>query len=191
MTVGTLALVSIAPAVSAESPLEVAEELLTDGVYIAPARGDVDDDGLAEAVQRARARGLTLVIVAPSDPEPDPAAFARRIQEAADADAALVFTRDGGIEANVIDEFESARLRALGAARSKAMPLAAVDAFTDELLTEPSRSLPPIVGQLITVVVGLAVVLTVAVMIEQSLRRLKRGRRQRQQERHQRTGSAA
>lgn len=160
----------------AESPIEVADELSIDGVYIAPGREEMDEDGLAASIQEARARGLRLVVVAPIDPQPDAASFARRVQEASDADAAIVFPVEGGLEAHVIDEFESARLRALGTARSKASPVAAVEAFSQELLTEPSRALPPIVSQIVAIVVLLALVLAGAVAIEQLLRRLLRGR---------------
>lgn len=161
---------------AAESPIEVADELSIDGVYIAPGREEMDEEGLAASIQQARARGLRLVVVAPIDPQPDAASFARRIQEASDADAAIVFPAEGGLEAHVIDEFESARLRALGTARSKASPVAAVEAFSEELLTEPNRALPSIVGQIVAIVVLLALALAGAVAIEQLLRRLFRGR---------------
>lgn len=161
----------------AESPLEVAEELAADGVYVAPGRDDVDGESIAVSIAQARALGLRLVVVAPNDPQPDAAAFARRVLEASDVDAAVVFPTEGGLETYVIDEFDSAGLRAQSAARSKATPEAAVEAFTEELLAEPVRSLPPIIGQLITGVLLLAAVLIGVVVIEQALRRLlHRGR---------------
>ena len=169
------ALVLSGPA-SAESPVEVAEELVIDGVFVSPARSDIEESGLATAVEQARARGLRLVVVAPIDPQPDVASFARRIQEASDADAAIVFPVEGGLEAHVIDEFESASFRALAAARSKATPVAAVEAFSSELLVEPSRALPPIVNQIVNVVVLLGLVLAAAVAMEQALRRMLRRR---------------
>lgn len=165
---------------AAESPIRVAEELAIDGVYVAPGRSDqVDEPAIAESIRQARALGLRLVVVAPADPQPDAAAFARRVLEASDADAALVFPEEGGMEAHVIDELESASLRARAAGRSRANPVAAVDAFTDELLAEPARELPPIIGRIVMAVMALALVLGGAVIIEQLLRRvLRRPRRE-------------
>ena len=157
---------------AAESPVAVAEDLAIDGVYVAPGREDIDETMIAESIREARARGLRLVVVAPIDPQPSAEAFARRVLEASDADAALVFPTEGGLEGHVIDELESASLRALTAGRSKASPQDAVEAFTVELLTEPDRSLPPIVGQLVRGVLVLAILLAGAVAIEQLLRRM-------------------
>ncbi|MDH3682901.1 MAG: hypothetical protein OEV40_23460 [Acidimicrobiia bacterium] len=165
-------LVLIATPAGAESPVEVAEDLAVDGVFVAPGRTDLDEVAIAESIRQARARGLRLVVVAPNDPQPDASAFARRVLEASDADAALVFPTEGGLEAHVIDEFDSASLRALGAGRSKSNPVAAVEAFTDELLVQPATSVPPIVGQVLRIVLLLAVVLAGAVAIEQLLRRM-------------------
>lgn len=153
--------------VAAESPTEVAEELAVDGVYVAPGRDDIDEEQLVSSLQEARARGLRLVVTAPNDPQPTARAFARRVLEASDADASIVFPIEGPPEMEVIDEFESASFRALDAARSKATPEAAVDAFAEELLSEPVRSVPPIVRQVVIVVVLLAVLLTGVVAIEQ------------------------
>lgn len=171
-----LALAAVTPA-GAESPTEVAEELATDGVFVAPGR-EIDEAGLAVAVEEARARGLRLVVVVPNDPQPTVTAFARRVQEASDADVAIVFPIEGGVEAFAIEEFESAHIRSLTAARAKSSPVEAVETYTEQLLTEPTTSLPPIVGQLITIVVLLALVLAGAVAVEQLLRRmLSRGNR--------------
>jgi hypothetical protein len=158
--------------VEAESPLVVAEELAVDGVYIAPSRSEIDEAAIAESIRQARARGLRLVVVAPVDPQPSSEAFARRVLEASDADAALVFPTEGGLDGHVIDELESASLRALSAGRAASTPPAAVDAFTEELLTEPERSLPPIIGQVVRWVLVLAILLAGAVAIEQLLRRM-------------------
>ncbi|MGI9614248.1 MAG: hypothetical protein ACR2QO_15160, partial [Acidimicrobiales bacterium] len=84
-------------AASAESPTAVAEDLAIDGVYVAPGRADIDETMIAESIREARARGLRLVVVAPIDPQPSAEAFARRVLEASDADAALVFPPDGGL----------------------------------------------------------------------------------------------
>ena len=169
-----LAVVLVPAAAEAESPTLVKEETAVDGVYVAPSRTEVDVDELVASVQRAQALGLRVVAVVPDDPRPTPAAFARRVQEATDADAAVVFPPEGGLEVHVIDEFESARFRAVAAARSKATPALAVDAFAAELLAAPSGSIPSIVSQLILGVLALAGVLVVAVVLEQLLRRMLR-----------------
>ncbi|MGF1596619.1 MAG: hypothetical protein ACFCVK_06760 [Acidimicrobiales bacterium] len=156
---------------AAESPSEVTLELDIDGVYVAPERTDIDEASLVEPIKQARARGLRLVVTAPADPQPDAEAFARRILEASDADASIVFPADGAVEINVISDFEAASFRALAAARSKSEPAAAVEAFTEELLVEPTRSFPPIIRRLTLGVILLAVVLAVAVAVEQALRR--------------------
>ncbi len=155
----------------AESPIVVGGELAVDGVFVAPERPEVSESQLVESVKQARALGLRLVVVVPNDPQPDPKAFARRILEASDADVALVFPPDGGLEANVVDEFASVGLRALTAARSKSNPVVATDTFTQELLAEPSRSIPPVVSRTVLGVVVLAVILAAVVMLEQGLRR--------------------
>ncbi len=166
----------LATPAAAEDPLEVAEELAIDGVFVAPGR-DIDEAGMAAAVQEARARGLNLVVIAPRDPQPSVTAFARRVQEASDADVAIVFPTEGGLEAFAIEDFESAHIRSLTAARAKAGPVEAVETYTEELLTEPTTDLPPIIGQLITIVVLMALVLAAAVAIEQLLRRMMSGSR--------------
>jgi hypothetical protein len=138
---------------------------------VAPGRDDLNELELAESIEQARALGLRLVVVAPSDPQPGPAAFARRVQEASDADAAIVFPPGGGLEAHVIDEFDSASFRALAAARSMTSPPLAVEAFTSELLAEPTRSLPPIVRQIVLLVLLLAFLLAGVVALEHLRRR--------------------
>ncbi|MCP4227820.1 MAG: hypothetical protein GY773_31125, partial [Actinomycetia bacterium] len=175
LLVGTLLALpstTVVPPAAAESPTLVAEEAALDGVFVARGRNDIDEESIATIVQQARARGLRLVVVAPLDPQPDPVAFARRVQEASDADAAIVFPVEGGFEAHVIDEFDAAHLRALAAARSKASSVDAVETFSDELLAEPSRELPPIVNQLLSIVVLLAIALAGAVALEQILKRV-------------------
>lgn len=157
---------------AAESPTEVADELAVDGVYVAPGRTDIDETAVASALDEARALGgLRLVAVAPNDPQPDAEAFARRVQEASDADAAIVFPPDGGFEAHVIDKFADTHLRAVSAARASTTPVAAVETFSSELLREPEREFPPIIRRLVLVVLLLAVVLVATVAGEQYLRR--------------------
>jgi hypothetical protein len=74
----------------------------------------------------------------------------------------------------VIDEFESASLRAVDTARSQANPALAVDAFSSELLVEPTQSLPPIVRQVVLLVLLLAFLLAGVVALEQVRRRATR-----------------
>ena len=156
----------------AESPSALAAgELASDGVYVAPGRADMAEEDLTESIEKARALGLRLVVVAPDDPQPTAIAFARRVQEASDADAAIVFPPEGGLEAHVIDELESARFRALDEARGQPNPALAVDAFTTELLAEPSQALPPIVRQVVLLVLVLAFILAGTVALEQLRRR--------------------
>ena len=160
----------------AESPTEVAVELAVDGVYVAPGRTDIDEVAVASAIDEARAiGGLRLVAVAPNDPQPDAEAFARRVQEASDADAAIVFPPGGGFEAHVIEKFEDSNLRAVNAARASATPVAAVETFSTELLREPERQFPPIIRRLVLFVLFLAVVLVVSVAGEQYGRRTGAG----------------
>jgi len=162
---------AIAAPAGAESPTEVAVELAIDGIFVAPGREDFDEEQMGTAIRQAQARGLRLVVAAPIDPQPTAAAFARRLQEASDADAAIVFPTEGGLEAHVIDELEAAQFRALAAARSKSTPEAAVEAFSAELLVTPTRALPPIIDRIIRWVVILALVLAGALALEQLLRR--------------------
>ncbi|MEM8923966.1 MAG: DUF6676 family protein [Actinomycetota bacterium] len=171
--IGSLSLALAAPPAAAESPTEVAAELQLDGVFVAPGR-EADEAALTQTVQEARARGIRVVVVLPNDPQPTVASFARRVMEAADADAAVIFPAEGGLEAHTIEEFESANLRAESAARSKSTPADAVEAYAEQLLTEPERRVPPIVGQVITIVILLALVLAAAVASEQLLRRMLR-----------------
>jgi hypothetical protein len=162
---------------SAETPSEVAAELAVDGVYVAEGRTDIDELAVAAAIDESRAiGGLRLVAVAPNDPQPDAAAFARRVQEASDADAAIVFPPGGGFEAHVVEKFEDSHLRALAAARATATPVEAVETFSTELLREPERDFPPVVRRLVLVVLLLAVILVVVVAAEQNLRRNGPGR---------------
>jgi len=161
-------LIGIQPS-GAENPLELSDELSLDGVYVSPQRNELDEQAMQRAVERARAVGIRLVAVAPNNPEPDAASFARRILEAVNADAVVVYPPEGGIEAYVIGEFDSAKFRALAEARSKANPEAALDAFTEELLEEPTTGIPDLVRTLVVVMLVLAVVLALIVLVENQL----------------------
>ena len=155
----------------AESPTQLASELAIDGAYVAPERTDVAESDLVEQTNHARALGLKLVVVVPTDPRPSPEAFARRILEATDSDVALVFPSGGGLEASVVDDLQSQNLRALSAARSKADPVLATEVYIDTVLAEPSRSVPAVVSRTILGVLILAVALGAVVLLEQGIRR--------------------
>ena len=165
-----LGVVSIgASPAQAESPTELADELSLDGVYISAQRTGFDEAAMAQAVERARAVGIRLVAVAPNNPQPDPASFARRVLEAVNADAAIVFPPDSDIAAYVIDDFEASKSRALVEARSRANPTAALDAFTNELKTNRVTGIPDLVRKLVVIMLVLAVVLALIVLLENQL----------------------
>lgn len=172
-----LGLVLIAPAAaSAETPGLVAEGAEDDGVFVGFQRFDIDEESLVAAVEDARFDGLRLVAVAPRDPQPDARAFARRVQEATEADAALVFPPEGPLETFVIDDLSSARVRATEAARGFSDPARAVEAFAVELSDNSAPETPPIVRQLMNGLVLLALIVGVVVAIEQILARVRRSR---------------
>ncbi|MFV0260414.1 MAG: DUF6676 family protein [Acidimicrobiales bacterium] len=169
---GLIMAATVLPA-AAEAPSALVGDLAADGVYIAPERTDLEEGPLVAAVNEARAGGVELVVVAPLDPEPDPRAFARRVQEATDVDAAMIFTDDGQIAAYATDDLKNGNTRALAAAAAAPDPAAAVTAYETELLTEPSGGF---LGVVITVVVLIGVLvaaLVAAVILEQRLRQAR------------------
>lgn len=159
---------------AAESPVDLVGPLSEDGVYVAPGRTDVIEEAVVTAVEDVRFEGLRMVVVAPNDPQPDPASFARRVQEQTAADVAIVFPAEGPMEAYVIDDLSSSRLRAIDAGRSTDDPAQAVRAFAAELMTEPVQSTPPIFGRLITIGVLLTLALAAVVALEQVVVRNRR-----------------
>ena len=165
-----------APA-AAESPTEVAEQLADDGVFVSRARSDIDESALIRAVQDVRFDGLRLVAVAPIDPQPDGKAYARRIREVVDADAALIFLDDGSLEANVIEDLSGGRIRATERARAATDPGRAVLVFGRELTAEPEQGRPVLVSRLILAAIMLAVVIGIVTALEQAVRRAKAIRR--------------
>ncbi|MGI9598379.1 MAG: DUF6676 family protein [Acidimicrobiales bacterium] len=170
----SLALLLFVPAAGAESPSTVAEELADDGVFIGFGRGEVDEEALIAAVEDARFDGLRLVVVVPRDPQPTPAAFARRIQEQTEADAAIVFPSEGALETYVIEDLSTSRIRATEAAREFADPARAVTAFATEMSSTRETGTPAIVNQIMRVLVLMALVIGVVVAIEQGIALLKR-----------------
>lgn len=159
---------------SAESPIEVAEEVADDGVFVGFGRPGIDEEALIAAVEDARFDGLRLVAIVPRDPQPSAAAFARRVQEQTDADAALVFPREGALETYVIEDLSPSRIRATEAAREFTDPARAVQAFADEVLTEREEATPEIVGQILNALVLMTLVVGVVVALEQGITRLRR-----------------
>ncbi len=168
-------LVGIGP-VLAETPGRVAEGVEDDGVFVGFQRTDIDEAALIAAVEDVRFDGLRLIAVAPRDPQPTAAAFARRIQEETDADAALVFPVDGQLETYVIEDLNGDRVRATLAAREFADPARAVEAFAAEITTERESETPEIVGQVMNALVLMALVIGVVVAIEQIVAMIKRSR---------------
>jgi hypothetical protein len=152
--------------VGAETPTEVADETLTDGVYIGFGRSRDDEAALKTAVERASFDGINLVVVKPADPQPTARAFARRVQEQTEADAALVFPVEGAMEAYVADDFGDSALRAVNAGRDATDPVSAVEAFTEALTTEPEVETPPIVRQVALVLVAATLTIAAIAAIE-------------------------
>lgn len=171
-----LALLLGAGPAAAESPVALSEELAADGVYVSRVRTEIDEVALEAAVQEARADGLLLVVVAPIDPQPDGEAFARRIREAVEADAALIFMPDGSVESYVIDELAPARIRATEKAEAIPDPARAALAFADELTSERTPGQPELIGQLIMALVLLGVTIGLIVALEQAVNANRRRR---------------
>lgn len=171
-----LGVLIVGPA-AAESPIEVADELADDGVFVSFLRREVDEEALIAAVEDARFDGLRLVAVVPSDPQPTPGAFARRIQEQTDADAAIVFPAEGPLETYVIDDLSSSRIRATEAARQFADPARAVEAFATELGSTREAGTPEIVNEIMRALVLMALVIGVVVVIEQIVAHFKKSSR--------------
>ncbi len=162
-------IIGLAAGASAEAPTALADELNQDGVYVSRVRTDIDEEALEAAVKEVGFTGLRLVAVAPIDPQPDGEAFARRIQEAVDADAALVFMADGTLETFVIDDLASARVRATEKAEAVEDPARAVLVFADELTSPRVEGRPAIIGQLIMAVLLMGLAIGLIVGIEQSV----------------------
>lgn len=174
MTVATVIVLALGlgAAAAAESPSDVAKGAADDGVFVGPGRGrDVDEEALIRAVENARSSGLEVVAVLPADPQPTPSAFARRVQEQTEADAALVFPRDGPLETYVVEDLSAARIRATERARGFLQPAQAVEAFAAEVASERDTGTPAIVGRIINVVIVLALTIGVVVAIEQLISR--------------------
>ncbi len=169
-----LAIVGGTPA-AAESPASAVEGLV-DGVYVAPGIG-IDAAPMQSVVDRARSEGITMVIVAPSDPQPTTSAYALRVRQLTEADVVLVFGPEGDVEGSVTDDYFDGFTRAENQARLEADPGTAAGRFVDELLREPSGGLPPIVGDLIRVVIGLVAIIGLATVGEYVLRSRRRQRR--------------
>ncbi len=161
---------------AAESPTALSEELASDGVYVSRVRTEVDEAALEAAVQQIRSEGLLLVVVAPIDPQPDGEAFARRVQEAVESDAAIIFMPDGSVETYVVDELAPARIRATEKAQAIADPARATLAFADELTSERVAGRPELVGRLLTALLLFGLAIGGIVAIEQAITANRRKR---------------
>ncbi len=175
LSLGVAVWLPISPAM-AESPVALSEELADDGVYVSRVRTEIDEEALEAAVQEVRFDGLRLVAVAPIDPQPDGEAFARRIQEAVDSDAAIIFMPDGTLETFVIDELAPARIRATEKARAIADPARATLAFAEELTSVRVAEQPALVGRLIRWLILLGLTIGGVVAIEQAIAANRRRR---------------
>lgn len=184
--------VGITPA-AAEDPGFVADAVAEDGVFVAPGRSDVDEAELEAIVQSLRFEALRVVVVAPNDPQPSNEAFARRIQEATDADVAIVFpppqdptptdsaigeentvedtVEEAQVEAYVIDDLQENHYRALQEAREFSDPARSVEAFAEEIQAEREVEQPAIIGQLSWALVLMAIGLIVIFALERVVNR--------------------
>ncbi len=141
---------------SDETPTKLAEKLEDTGVYIGPGRSDVEAGSFEQAVKRAEEEGIEIIVLVPDRPEPDASAFARRMQERTNVDAAIVFPPDDGqVQAYASDEFESSRTRALDKAQEEDDRSTVLDVYVSELNSGGSRSVPIFVLALVLVVFGL------------------------------------
>ena len=155
-----------------ENPAAIAEEIQGDGVYIASTREDVSREPLVAEVLRARQNNLRLVIVIPENPEPTPQAYARRMQEATDADAAIVFPSEGQMEAYSVEELRINNGVSLDAARQENDYKMAVSVYAGKMVQNPDRGVPFFILGLIVFVV----VLVVVAFWSSSLEQQERGR---------------
>ncbi len=166
---GGLALLS--PGASAEPPSLVVERSAADGVYVSPARFMFDEATFTPIVDEARNQGLVLVIAVPFEAPPNTNAFARRVREAADVDAAIVFGPDDIIAGDASEDYEDNLVRAINSARAAATPEAAASSFVTELVTEPVRERPAFLFTVRRWVVVLVLIVVIASVLEFVLRR--------------------
>ncbi len=174
--VGALVLLLTVTAVpaGAEPPVDVVDGAV-DGVYIAPGR-DFDAAELATVVADARTRGIDLLIAAPADPEPDASAYALRLRQLGEFDAAIVFGVDGEIKGSVTDDYFDGFARAEKAAAAAASPGPAASAFVGQLLQGPPGGLPDVVKDVIRYVMILLLIIGVVTAAEMVLRSRRRTR---------------
>ncbi len=165
----------------AEQPYDIVDSTTDDGTYVARSlTSTYDEAAWAPAIERARAAGVDLRVLAPADPVPDAAAFALRVRQLADADAVIVFDPEGQLFADVNEDWSDGRYRALVASRDATDPVAAVDVYVAELTTEPVAETPALVRRLAVIVFLLLLVLGALTFAEMTLRQ----RRARQRAAH-------
>ena len=173
-----MGLLVVPTAASAENPIDVMADLVDDGVYVAPNRSsDADPSAVIPVIERARAEGLTMSVLWPSQPQPTTSAFARRVQEAGEMDVVLVFGPEGDLGSFVADDYEDGAIRAVNAAREAVSPGAKADAFLTGLLEEPVRERPDIINSLVRWIAILLAALVAAAVGEQMIRQYKRSRK--------------
>ncbi len=153
-------------------PVEaVAEEVADDGIYVARGRtADFDTAQWTSVIAEAAAEGIQMIVLAPAESIPNDRAFALRVRQKVDADVAILFGLEGGVEASVREELSSDSHRALAAAREATDPGTSVAAYLDGLLIEPERKVPEVVRTIALGVFLLVVILGVIVFIELAMR---------------------
>lgn len=166
--------------VAAETPSEVVADLVNDGLFVAPARrSGVDLVELERQIEEARAAGIRVAVVIPSDPLPNSEAFARRVLEASGEgiyEAVIVIDPDGNHEVAVSDDYHDRILRSIEAARSGATPEDSVSLTVAALLAEPEPSVPAALDVIDGWVVRMVILLAVAVVVDLLLRQRRRRR---------------
>ncbi len=173
--IATLAL-GLPSTANAETPSEVVEDLV-DGVYIHSTRSsDATPEMFEGAISEATKDGIVMIVVVPNESIPSGSAFALRVRQAADADIAVLFDRDGTVEASVSEELDERKTQALEAAREAATPGEAVMTYFINVTEEPEREVPDVVRTITNGVFYLLLVLGAVVFIELGLRRFKNRR---------------
>ncbi len=173
-----VALLAAATPTGAEQPYDVVDETADDGTFVARDLAAIyDETAWAPAVERARAAGVDLRVLAPADPIPGAAAFALRLRQLADADAVIVFDAEGQLFADVGEDWTDGRYRALVAAREATDPVTAVEVYVTELTTEPVAEMPGLVRRLAVIVFLLVLAIGALTFAELTLRQRRARKR--------------
>ncbi len=177
--VSAIIFAGLAGPAAAETPIEVANAVADDGVYIAAGFDiDAEEADIAVAIAEARREGLEIIAIAPRSPQPDAESFGLRVLQAsgtAGYDAVVVFTEDGQHQVVVIDEYKNRILRSIEAAQQAPNAAASISAVTTAMLAEPDPSVPAAIdvvsGWVFTLIAILAIAVILDVLWRQHLRR--------------------